>query len=60
MFAFAVAIRGKADIAFRAASVCFLPFWCECEYQPLGSDLLLRLNANQKPSPEKKLGRIFH
>jgi hypothetical protein len=27
---------------------------CECDYQPTGSELLRRLNVNQKPLPEKK------
>ena len=51
--------RLQRDIEYLGDSVPGLPLagctseCCECDYRPTGSELLRRLNANQKPLAEK-------
>jgi len=54
------AARSQLDIEYLGDAVPTLPLAgctrarCECEYLPVGSKLLRRLNVNQRPSPERK------
>ena len=52
--------QSQRDIEYLGSIVPCLPVagctkvHCGCEYEPFGSDLLRRLNANQKPSLRRK------
>jgi hypothetical protein len=54
------AAQSHRDIEYVGSTVPRLPLagytrvHCECEYQPVGSDLLRRLDVNQKSLPGKK------
>lgn len=54
------AAESQRDIEYLGGTVPRLPLirctsvHCECDYQPVGSDLLRRLNVNKKPSRRKK------
>jgi len=54
------AAQSQRGIEYLGGTVPSLPLagcrrvHCECEYQPVGSDLLRRFNVNQQPSPGKR------